>query len=70
MSSLEKDKKTLNLKVKEMESMLEKRPQSSETQKTIMELQTKLKYLEKKCSTLEQENDKLHNNVQVRISIS
>ncbi len=64
LSSMEKEKKGLALKLKETESLLEKRPQTSETSKTMMELQTKLKFLEKKCSTLEQENDRLHNNVQ------
>jgi len=42
---MEKEKKGLQLKLKETESLLEKRPQTSETSKTIMELQTKLKYL-------------------------
>ena len=64
LSSLEKEKKGLQLKLKETESVLEKRPQTSETSKNMLELQTKLKFLENKCATLERENDKLHNNVQ------
>jgi hypothetical protein len=64
LSSIEKEKKGLQLKLKETESLLEKRPQTSETSKTILELQTKLKFFEAKCSKLEHENDKLHNNVQ------
>merc|ERR1711872_772675 len=47
-----------------MGSTLERRPQVSETQKTISELQTKLKYLEKKCEDMTRENDDLRGNVQ------
>ena len=64
LSSVEKEKKGLQLKLKETESLLEKRPQTLETSKNMLELQTKLKFLEHKCATLEAENDKLHNNVQ------
>merc|ERR1719312_2464763 len=61
---MNKDKKAMNLKIKELESTLERRPQVSETQKTISELQTKLKYLEKKCEDMTRENDDLRGNVQ------
>ena len=64
LSSIEKEKKGLHLKLKETEALLEKRSQNSEPSINILELQTKLKFLEKKCSTLESENDRLHNNVQ------
>merc|ERR1719210_2461985 len=64
LSTNNKDKKALNLKMKELESTLERRPQVSETQKTITELQTKLKYVEKKCSELSSENEDLRGNVQ------
>merc|ERR1719210_919760 len=47
LSTNNKDKKALNLKIKELESDIERRPHASETQKTISELQTKLKYVEK-----------------------
>eukprot|EP00092_Neocalanus_flemingeri_P038095 GFUD01041465.1.p1 GENE.GFUD01041465.1~~GFUD01041465.1.p1 ORF type:complete len:1997 (+),score=598.99 GFUD01041465.1:524-6514(+) len=59
-----KDKKASNLKIKELESTLERRPQVSETQKTITELQTKLKFVERKCEDLAVENDDLRGNVQ------
>jgi len=64
LSKTNKDKKALNLKIKELESALERRPQISETQKTISELQTKLKYVERKCEDLSSENDDLRGNVQ------
>ena len=64
LSSQTKEKKALNLKLKELESALERRPQISETQKTISELQTKLKYVERKCEDLTMENDDLRGNVQ------
>jgi len=64
LSGLNKDRKALNLKIKELESTLERRPQVSETQKTISELQTKLKYLEKKNEDITHENDNLRGNVQ------
>merc|ERR1712112_148192 len=47
-----------------MEDNLERRPQVSETQKTITELQTKLKFVERKCEDLTGENDELRGNVQ------
>ena len=64
LSGLNKEKKALSLKIKELESSLERRPQVSETQKTISELQTKLKYLEKKCEDQSHENDDLRGNLQ------
>ena len=64
LSTNNKDKKALNLKIKELESDIERRPHASETQKTISELQTKLKYVEKKCSELSSENEDLRGNVQ------
>ena len=64
LSTLTKEKKALNLKVKELESTLERRPQVSETQKAISELQTKLKFVEKKCEELNHENEDLKGNVQ------
>ena len=64
VSTNNKDKKASNLKIKELESLLEKRPQASETQKTITELQTKLKFTERKCSDLNVENEELRGNVQ------
>ena len=64
LSTLAKEKKALNLKIKELESTLERRPQVSETQKTISELQTKLKFTEKKCEELTLDNDNLRGNVQ------
>ena len=64
LSTFNKDKKALNLKIKELESDIERRPHASETQKTISELQTKQKYLEKKCAELSHENEDLKGNVQ------
>merc|ERR1712012_339954 len=64
LSTNSKEKKALNLKIKELESDIERRPQASETQKTISELQTKLKYLDRKCSELSSENEDLRGNVQ------
>merc|ERR1712012_269018 len=64
LSTNSKEKKALNLKIKELESEIERRPQASETQKTISELQTKLKYVERKCSELNSENEDLRGNVQ------
>ena len=64
LSSNTKDKKALSLKIKELESEIERRPQASETQKTISELQTKLKYTERKCHDLASENEDLKGNVQ------
>merc|ERR1711962_121616 len=63
VTSLTKEKKALSLKLKELESTLERRPQVSETQKTITELQTKLKFVERKCEDLTVENDELRSNV-------
>lgn len=64
VSKLEKERKGLSLKVKELEGVLEKRPQASETNKSIMELTTKLKFYENKLYSLESENKKLHYNVE------
>merc|ERR1719205_25848 len=64
VATLTKEKKALTLKMKELESTLERRPQVSETQKTITELQTKLKYTERKCHDLSSENEDLKGNVQ------
>ena len=52
------------MKMKELESTLERRPQVSETQKTITELQTKLKFVERKCEDMSVENEELRSNVQ------
>jgi len=64
VTTLTKDKKALTLKMKELESTLERRPQVSETQKTITELQTKLKFVERKCEDMSVENEELRSNVQ------
>jgi len=64
VTSLTKEKKALSLKLKELESTLERRPQVSETQKTITELQTKLKFVERKCEDMSVENEELRSNVQ------
>lgn len=64
LSTSTKDKKALDLKIRELESDIQRRPQASETQKTISELQTKLKYTERKCSELNTENEELRGNVQ------
>jgi len=64
VTSLTKEKKALTLKMKELESTLERRPQVSETQKTITELQTKLKFVERKCEDMSVENEELRSNVQ------
>jgi len=64
LSTASKDKKASNLKIKELESTLERRPQVSETQKTITELQTKLKFVERKCEDMAVENEDLRGNVQ------
>ena len=64
VSKLETEKKGLNLRLKELETQLDRRPVATETNKTIIELQTKLKYLEKKSFDLEQENNELSSNVQ------
>ena len=63
-STFTKEKKAQSLKIKELESEIERRPQASETQKTISELQTKLKYTERKCHDLSSENEDLKGNVQ------
>merc|ERR1712062_546853 len=59
-----KEKKAVDLKIKELESTLERRPQVNETQKTITELQTKLKFVERKCEDMSVENEELRSNVQ------
>jgi len=59
-----KEKKAVDLKIKELESTLERRPQVNETQKIITEMQTKLKFVERKCEDLTVENDELRGNVQ------
>merc|ERR1712062_596281 len=59
-----KEKKAVDLKIKELESTLERRPQVNETQKIITEMQTKLKFVERKCEDLTVENDELGGNVQ------
>lgn len=64
LTNLNKERKALNLKLKELETSLEKRPQVSETQKTITELQTKLKFVERKCEDFNVENEELRGNVQ------
>jgi len=64
INTYSKDKKASNLKMKELESTLERRPQVSETQKTITELQTKLKFVERKCEDMTVENEDLRGNVQ------
>merc|ERR1719175_273172 len=64
VTSLTKEKKALTLKMKELESTLERRPQVSETQKTITELQTKLKFVERKCEDMSVENEEVRSNVQ------
>jgi len=64
VSTHSKDKKALNLKIKELESTLERRPQVNETQKIITELQTKLKFVERKCEDMAVENEDLRGNVQ------
>merc|ERR1719500_899484 len=63
-STYTKEKKAQSLKIKELESEIERRPQASETQKTISELQTKLKYSERKNHDLASENEDLRSNVQ------
>merc|ERR1711994_222757 len=64
LSRLETEKKGLSLRTKELETQLERRPQAADTNKSISELQTKLKYYEKKSFDLEKENSDLLNNVQ------
>merc|ERR1719509_395463 len=64
VQALTKEKKALSLKMKELESTLERRPQVSETQKTITELQTKLKFVERKCEDMSNDNEELRSNVQ------
>merc|ERR1719192_628336 len=64
VATLTKEKKALTLKMKELESTLERRPQVSETQKTITELQTKLKFVERKCEDMSVENEELRSNGQ------
>merc|ERR1712226_409359 len=64
VQALTKEKKALSLKMRELESTLERRPQVSETQKTITELQTKLKFVERKCEDMSVENEELRSNVQ------
>ena len=64
VSRLETEKKGVNLRLKELETQLERRPLAAETNKTIVELQTKLKYYEKKSLDLETENNELTSNVQ------
>merc|ERR1719513_501551 len=59
-----KEKKATDLKIKELESTLERRPQVNETQKIITEMQTKLKFVERKCEDLSVENEELRSNVQ------
>merc|ERR1712141_267960 len=62
VSRLETEKKGLTLRTKELETQLERRPVSSETNKTIIELQTKLKYFEKKSFDLEKEMEEVQDN--------
>ena len=64
ISEMQKEKKALNLKMKEMEASLERRPQAMEIQKNTSELQTKLKFLENKCKDLSHEKEELRGNVQ------
>merc|ERR1740131_192298 len=64
VATLTKEKKAVDLKIKELESTLERRPQVNETQKIITEMQTKLKFVERKCEDLTVENDELRGNVQ------
>ena len=64
VAKLETEKKGLSLKTKELETQLERRPVAAETNKTIIELQTKMKYFEKKSFELEKENNDLQSNVQ------
>ena len=64
LSRLETEKKGLSLRTKELETQLERRPLAADTNKSITELQTKLKYYEKKSFDLEKENSDLLNNVQ------
>merc|ERR1711892_277383 len=64
LSTASKDKKASNLKIKELESTLERRPQVNETQKIITEMQTKLKFVERKCEDMAVENEDLRGNVQ------
>jgi len=64
LSRLETEKKGLSLRTKELETQLERRPLAADTNKSISELQTKLKYYEKKSFDLEKENSDLLNNVQ------
>ena len=63
-SKIEKEKNGLNLKVKELESMLEKKAMSSGNKKDNLETAAKLKFYENKLAALETENDKLHNTIQ------
>ena len=63
-SKIEKEKNGLNLKVKELESMLEKKALSSGSKKDNLETAAKLKFYENKLAALETENDKLHNTIQ------
>ncbi|TRY80838.1 hypothetical protein TCAL_04328 [Tigriopus californicus] len=64
VSDLSKEKKGLLLRVRELEKAASKVTSVSERQKTIVELETKLKYIENKCKNLERENDKLTHSVQ------
>jgi chromosome segregation ATPase len=64
LSDLNKEKKTMHLKVEEMSSQLSKRPHASETQRTFLEMDTKVRFLERKCADLEKENERLQSSVQ------
>lgn len=64
LSDLSKEKKGLLLRVRELENAASKVTSVSERQKNIVELETKLKYVENKCKNLERENDKLTHSIQ------
>ena len=63
-SKLEKENNALNLKVKDMESTSSRRGYGSSSSRDNPEVTAKLKFSENKVNQLENENDKLLDNVQ------
>lgn len=64
ISELQKERKIKELKLKELETAMDRRPQTLDVQKSSAELNTKLRYVEKKCTDLSFENEELRANVQ------
>ena len=64
ISELQKKRKIKELKLKELETVMNRRPQTLDVQKSSAELNTKLRYVEEKCTDLSFENKELRASVQ------